>query len=102
ATSGDLMPAFSLFAADGERPPWLVTLIRRSTLSPERFVREHVLQPYVQTLAFLMFEHGLHLECHAQNVLFEIDRGGGLTGRIVLRDLSDASVSIAMRIAKRK
>ena len=100
--SGDLMPAFSLIAPHGDRPPLLVTLIRRSSLSAEQFVVDHVLQPYVRTLAFLMFEHGIHLEAHVQNVLFEIDRQGGLTGRIVLRDLSDASVSIALRVAKRR
>jgi hypothetical protein len=37
-----------------------------------------------------------------QNVLFEVSVTGALTGRIVLRDLSDASVNVALRIARGK
>jgi hypothetical protein len=102
SAAGDLVPAFSLISRRGERPPWLVDLIRESTLGAEQFVVDMLLQPYVKALAYLMFEHGLHLEGHTQNVLFETDRQGRLAGRIVLRDLSDGSVSIALRIAKRK
>ncbi len=53
-------------------------------------------------LAYLLFEHGLQYEGHPQNVLFEISMDERLTGRLVLRDLSDASVNIAFRLAKRK
>jgi hypothetical protein len=97
----ELIPAFSLIASRDGRPPRMVDLIRGSRLEPEAFVIEKLLTPYVGTLAYLMFEHGIHLEAHAQNVLFEI-RDESLTGKVILRDLSDGTVSIALRIAKRR
>jgi hypothetical protein len=99
---GDLVPMFSLIAARGERVPLLVDLIRRSGLQPERFVVEKVLRPYVTVLAYLLLEEGIQVQGHAQNILVEIDRHEGLTGRLVLRDLTDTSVSVALRVAKRK
>ena len=98
---GDLIPAFSLIAPRNERPPRIVDLIHASALKPETFVIENVLGPYVRALAYVMFEHGIHLEAHAQNVLFET-RNDSLTGRVILRDFSDGTVSIALRIAKRR
>jgi hypothetical protein len=82
--------------------PLLVSLIRRSKQNPETFVIDRLIQPYVNALAYLLFEQGLQHEGHTQNVLFEVDEKERLTGRLVLRDFSDASVNIAFRIAKGK
>jgi siderophore synthetase component len=79
AKSTWLAPAFSL-------TPVLVELAGDE---PEATVIEHVLKPYVAVLAHLLLEQGIELEAHAQNVLFELGRRG-LTGRVVLRDFSDA------------
>lgn len=100
AGTSTLIPLFSLISRHDGQPPLLLTLIRRSKLSPEEFVADRVLRPYVNVLAYLLFEHGLQYEGHSQNVLFEVDRNKNLTGRIVLRDLADTSVNIAFRIAK--
>lgn len=97
-----LLPTFSLISKDGTRPPLLVRLIQRSKRSAEAFVVDRLIRPYVNVLAYLLFEHGLQYEGHPQNVLFEISRDERLTGRLVLRDLSDASVNIAFRLARRK
>ncbi len=100
----ELVPVFSLIAPRGERPPLLVEAMRRSGLRPERFVVERLLRPYVRVLAHLLFEEGIQLQGHPQNVLVEVDgergRGPRLTGRIVLRDLTDSSVNVALRVAK--
>jgi len=101
SAGGDLMPAFSLIAPRDDRPPPIVDLIRASNMKPETFVIEQVLRPYVRTLAYLMFEQGLHLEAHLQNVLFEM-AGESLTGKVILRDLSDGTVSIALRLARQR
>jgi hypothetical protein len=98
-----LVPAFSLISTRGDRPPLLVELIKSSGRSAERFVAEQILLPYVNVLSHLLFAEGISLEAHTQNVLYEVSaRSKRLTGAIVLRDLSDASVNIALRVARNK
>lgn len=100
--AGDLVPVFSLVAALRDKEPMLVGLIRESGLRPEHFVVDRLLRPYVTVLAHLLLEEGLQLQGHGQNVLVEVDRQRGLTGRIVLRDLVDSSVNVALRLARQK
>jgi hypothetical protein len=97
-----VMPVFSLISRRGDQPPHLVTLIRRSRQKPEAFVIERLLKPYVDALAYLLFEQGLQYEGHSQNVLVEIGARDELTGRYVLRDLADTTVNVAFRVAKGK
>lgn len=97
-----LIPAFSLISRRGDAEPLLVDLIRRSGVRPESFVIDRLLSPYVEALAFLLLEEGLQAEGHSQNLLVEVDEQTGPTGRIVLRDLSDTTVSIPLRVAKRR
>jgi hypothetical protein len=98
---GQLVPAFSLISLErGGRPP-LVRMIRDSRRQPEAFVIRDILRPYVRAIAYLLFEQGLQYEGHMQNVLLEVSRTGRLTGRMVLRDLSDTTVNLAYRIARR-
>jgi len=97
-----LLPVFSLISQADVREPLLVRLIRRSARRPEDVVVDRLLRPYVNAEAYLLFEQGVQHEGHAQNVLVEIDANERLTGRFVLRDLSDTSVNIAFRVAKEK
>jgi hypothetical protein len=96
-----LVPAFSLISRERGGAPPLVRLIRRRRRRPEAFVVREILRPYVRALAYLLFEQGLQYEGHMQNVLFEVGGDGTLTGRFVLRDLSDTTVNLAYRIARR-
>lgn len=96
------IPAFSLVSRRGADEPLLVDMIRRSGVRPEAFVVDRLLAPYVDALSYLLLEHGLQAEGHSQNVLLEVDDALNLTGRLVLRDLSDTSVSIPLRLAKRR
>jgi hypothetical protein len=100
--SRTLIPAFSLVSQRGADQPLLVEMIRRTGVRPEAFVVDRLLAPYVDALSYLLLEHGLQPEGHSQNVLLEVDDQLGLTGRLVLRDLSDTSVSIPLRLAKRR
>lgn len=100
--STTLMPVFSLISHQGDRVPLLVRLIRRSTRAPEDFVIDTLLRAYVNAEAYLLFEQGVQHEGHAQNILVEVDPNERLTGRLILRDLSDTSVNIAFRIARNK
>ena len=97
----DLVPGFSLISRRHGKDPLLCELIRRSSMQPEEFVIHRVLLPYVNVLAYLLLEQGIAFEGHTQNVLFEVSKAG-LTGKIVLRDMSDASVNLPLRIAKQK
>lgn len=102
ARAGDLVPAFSLIAPRGAQAPMLVEQIRQAGSRAEDFVIDRVLGPYVRVLAHLLLDEGIQLQGHAQNVLMELDRSRGLTGRIVIRDLVDSSVNVALRLAKGK
>jgi hypothetical protein len=102
ATDVRLIPAFSLISRREGDTPLLVDMIRRSGERPEMFVARRVLLPYVNALAYLLLEEGVAFEGHMQNVLYETDVAGALTGGIVLRDLADASVNVALRIARGK
>jgi hypothetical protein len=95
-----LMPVFSLISQEAGRAPHLVRLIRRSRRTPEEFVIDTLIRPYVNAEAHLLFEEGVQHEGHTQNVLVEVDEHERLTRRLILRDLSDASVNIAFRLAK--
>ena len=97
-----LIPAFSLISRRGADEPLLVDVIRRAGVRPESFVIDRLLAPYVDALSFLLLEHGLQFEGHSQNVLLEVDEQMVLTGRMVFRDLSDTSVSIPLRLARRR
>jgi len=100
AQAGDLVPAFSLLAPRGEDVPMLVEMIRAAGRGAEEFVIERVMVPYVRVLAHLLLHEGIQLQGHAQNILLEVDRRRGLTGRVVIRDLVDSSVNVALRLAK--
>ena len=97
-----LIPAFSLISRRGAEEPLLVDVIRRAGVRPESFVIDRLLSPYVDALSFLLLEQGLQVEAHSQNVLLEVDEQTVPTGRMVLRDLSDTTVSIPLRLAKRR
>ena len=97
-----LVPMFSLISKRGEAPPLLVELIRRSGRNPEAFVIDELITPYVEAAAYLLFVQGIQVEAHTQNTLVELDAGTALTGRVVFRDLSDTSLSIPLRLARRK
>jgi hypothetical protein len=95
-----LCPAFSLIAQRGAADPLLVELIRRSGRRPESFVIERLLVPYVSVIGYLLLEQGLEYEGHPQNVLFEMRDDEGPTGRLFLRDLTDTTLNIPLRLAK--
>lgn len=100
--SSVLVPMFSLISKRGDDPPLVVDLIHRSGLAAEDFVIETLITPHVEAVAYLLFVQGIQVETHMQNVLVEVDDTAGLTKRIVFRDLSDASISVPLRVARRK
>jgi hypothetical protein len=96
------VPAFSLVAARGEQPCLLTHLIRRSGVPPEQFVIDRLVRPFALVASYLLFVQGIQAETHIQNVLVELDADGDLTGRLVLRDFQDTTISPPMRVARHK
>jgi hypothetical protein len=99
---GELIPVFSLIARSGDRDPRLVDVIRSEGGRPEDVVVQLMLEPYVRVLSHLLLVEGMQVEGHSQNVLFEWGADDRPTGRVVLRDLGDMSVSIPLRLARRR
>lgn len=97
-----LLPMFSAISPQGDGPPPLVDLIRRSGRPATEYVLETLIRPYVAALSYLLFVQGIQVEGHSQNLLLEMDERDDPTGRLVLRDFSDATVSIPLRVARRK
>jgi len=95
-----LVPGFSLFAArPGNRPPLAIELAGRG-VDAARLVDwliESLWKPLVRVSSYLMFGQGLIGDLHQQNVLFECDRRGELTGRLVLRDLDSFKTDLELR-----
>lgn len=84
-----LIPCFALYAGDlkhAGHPPLLVQMIERLGVEPESFVVDEIMIPILECWAKVVRERGILLECHAQNVLLEID-GNFRPLRIVHRDL---------------
>jgi hypothetical protein len=96
------IPAFSLVAARGEHSCLLTDLIRRSGAPAEQFVIDRLVRPFVMAASYLLFVQGIQAETHIQNVLLELGADGDLTGRLVLRDFQDTTVSPPLRVARRK
>ncbi|MDB5314010.1 MAG: Siderophore synthetase component-like protein [Gemmataceae bacterium] len=72
-----LIPYFALYAGDlkhAGHPPLLVQLIERLGVEPMSFVVDEIMVPVLDCWAAVVRERGILLECHAQNVLLEIDR----------------------------
>jgi hypothetical protein len=102
SSAGWLMPTFSMISKRGDQPPLLVELVRDGGVPATEFVLERFVRPYVAALSYLLFVQGIQTEGHTQNLLWEMDGDRGPTGRLVLRDLSDTSVSIPLRLARGK
>jgi hypothetical protein len=96
------IPAFSLVAARGEHPCLLTHLIRQAGVPPEQFVIERLVRPFAVAASYLLFVQGIQAETHIQNILLELGADGDLTGRLVLRDFQDTTVSPPIRVARRK
>lgn len=95
------VPGFALTSA-GPRggEPMLIRMIRESGQTPEDFIQERVMGPLIRAGAYLGFDQGLVSEMHQQNVLFELDERGRLTGNILIRDLDAFKPDILTRVMR--
>lgn len=92
------VPGFSLTSSgpNGELP-LLAKMIASSDLPAEEYIAKKVIEPLVRSYAHLTFAHGIIGEPHQQNVLFELDPNGELTGRVLFRDLDAFKPDVELR-----
>jgi hypothetical protein len=83
-------------------PSILLEQIKKSGLPPEVFLQEKVLKPLIRVYTYLATEEGLVGEFHQQNVLFELDKDGNLTGNLLLRDLDSLNPDVELRNVRGK
>lgn len=96
------VPGFSLFAKRDGREPIAIEAWQESGLDPIKFVRKNFIEPLSAVSAYLSFQEGLNGEPHQQNVLFELDSKGRITGKLLIRDLDAFKVDPVLRVMKGK
>jgi len=94
-------PGFAITSAgpNGEAP-LLIKMIEQSGMTAENFIYEKMMGPLARINAYLTYQLGLIGELHQQNVLFELDEKGMLTGRVLIRDLDAFKPDLRMRIIR--
>jgi hypothetical protein len=93
-----VVPMFSLYAKPaGRGEPMLATMIKKSGMDPQRFVREKITRPFAKQFMALGLKNGVVMEPHAQNVLIEVGAKGQPTGRFFHRDLGGFNVDYQHR-----
>jgi hypothetical protein len=95
-----LVPLFSLVSREDGEPSMLTRMIRGARADPATFAIERLVTPLVRVYAHLALAEGLFGEMHPQNVLYEVGADGALTGKIVIRDFTDMTLNIPLRVAQ--
>lgn len=96
-TPSALIPAFSLFGADRRAPedkPLLVQMIDSGGHEPRAYLLDLV-RLIVDAYWHIVHSKGLHIECHAQNCLFEMSPDLRLQ-RIVLKDMDSVEKDLPL------
>lgn len=95
-----LVPLFSLYSVDKNGRSLLQDLADKAKVTPEDFVKRHILNPFYNGWVRWNLEGGVAMEAHAQNVLLELDSKNNPTGRFVHRDLGGFSIDLRSPQAK--
>jgi len=92
------LPGFAIASRgpNGE-PSILENLIKKSGQLPIDYLEKNVLKPLARATSYVSFQEGLVGEPHQQNVLFEFDENGNLTGNIKLLDLDAYKPDLELR-----
>jgi nicotinate-nucleotide adenylyltransferase len=81
-----LVPLFSLYARNGEKPTLIEKMAHEARMTPHAFSVEKILKPFAKAWSEWAVKGGLVAEDHAQNVMLELDSAGNPTGKFFLRD----------------
>jgi hypothetical protein len=97
-----LVPLFSLYAVGKDRKSLLQKLAAQSKLTPQEFVRRHILSPFYDGWVDWNLRGAVTMEAHAQNVLMELDKKGRPSGRFVHRDLGGFNIDLESSSSAKK
>jgi IucA / IucC family len=96
---GSVIPAplFALMGGRGGRQPLLLELIGRDRGLARHFVEEVLLRKFARIWVDLVFDWGLILEAHAQDLMCALSRDGIPTGQFYYRDFEGLAVDWELR-----
>lgn len=96
------VPLFSLYGKcpNCKSPPLLVSMINKSKMRPDDFVREKIITPFVDQWVELAVKQGISTEPHAQNVLIGIGSDGLPNGKFLHRDFGGFNIDFNYRESK--
>lgn len=82
---------FSVCGLRINRKSYLERGVENSNLNSELFIRKYIYEPLKKIILDLLFNHGIMLEFHSQNVLLEYDNNYIPTGVFFYRDFDMTS-----------
>lgn len=88
------IPLFSLYASRWPEMPLLAEMINRSGLTPNEFVQQRIINPFVKQWTEMVVVHGISMEPHAQNVLIGLDKNGQPNGQFMHRDFGGFNMDL--------
>jgi hypothetical protein len=97
-TTAFLIPAFSLFALDSNRPadpPLLAQLIELAAMPSDEYIYENIARPIVSCYFELLLRYALQFECNAQNMVLGFDLSGSIT-TVAFRDFESVDKDISL------
>lgn len=95
------MPIFALMGGRGANPPMFLELMKRSAADACEFIETVILRGFAKLWVDLVFESGILLEAHAQDLLVALSPSYVPTGKLYYRDFEGLSIDWALRRARR-
>ena len=78
--------SFSALMSPNKNPPVIMSVIKASGLSSEKFFEKYMIDGYLDMFEKLSLQTGMNFEPHSQNLCFETTNDLKPTGKWVLRD----------------
>lgn len=94
-------PLFALMGGNAENPPVLLQLMEKQRAGALEVLEEILLARFAKLWVDLVFDHGLILEAHAQDLLLALSPDLVPTGRFYYRDFEGLTVDWALRRVRR-
>jgi hypothetical protein len=95
-----LAPLFSLMGGSTNHPPLVLRLLESGDSSIREFIEEILLSKFAKIWVDLVFDHGLILEAHAQDLLLAFSPELVPLGSFYYRDFEGLTVDWALRRAR--
>lgn len=92
-----MAPLFSLIGGSDGHVPLLLTILRRTGMTPMQFLHDVLCRPFARLWLDLTLNHGLLLEAHGQDLLLVLSPDLAPQGRFYYRDFEGLQVDWELR-----